>query len=396
MRKQASPTKHLVHIGLATAQILFGISAVVGTVGLPSFHPLTFALVRESSATIILLAAAHVTSNYVGRTGGVLSGSLHDWKLFFVSGLGIFLSQAFYITGIKLSSAVAASVWQPSQPIITAAVCMIIGLEKFSCKRVMSILVAFLGCSIMVLGGGGASGEAIGGSGGDRNSFSKLMGQICFFINCCGSSLYVLASKRILATGRYESVTVTAWSYFTASLLMAIFAILTSWSHGISTFLCSDCEGSIWKVPPSAIPALLWFIVMTSSCCYGLITWANKYATGTLVIGYTVLQPVSSAILIQLLVWFGMYESCGSSDESGGRLLKTLTSLAKPCLDEPDIFTAVGAIAVFAGLLGLIWTEPKAPKGKERSDSDHKSDMELNLLEEKKGLLELTDLGDNE
>lgn len=401
-----------------TAQVIFGISAVVGTIGLPSFHPLTFAIVRESNATLLLLLAAHAVSIYSGREGGLLSGSLKkDWKLILVSGLGIFMSQAFYITGIKLSSAVAASVWQPSQPILTAAVCMALGWEPFSCKRVVGILLAFCGCAIMVLGGGGSGGggESLGGGGdGDSGAFANLMGQVSFLINCFGSSLYVLGSKRVLATGRYESITVTAWSYFVATFMMIVFAIVMSWSESLSAFLCSDCEGSIWRVPPSAMPALIWYIIMTSSTAYGLITWANKYATGTLVIGYTVLQPLASAVTIQSLVMFGLYESCSEAvlfqkldddnydhdiDDDGSRtLFSKLTKrllgggseLTKPCLDEPDIYTLVGAIGVVAGLMAIIWTEPK--DGQSNDDEATEFDYEFNYdyeYEENEALMEL-------
>jgi drug/metabolite transporter (DMT)-like permease len=347
-----APSKIYIYSALISAQVIFGISAVVGTIGLPSFHPLTFALVRESNATLLLLLAAHVVSIYSGREGGLLSGSLKDWKLIFVSGLGIFMSQAFYIVGIKLSNAVAASVWQPSQPILTAAVCMMMGWEQFNFHRVLGILVAFLGCAIMVMGGGAATGESLGGGGDEFTSgFSDLMGQISFLINCLGSSLYVLASKRVLATGRYESVTVTAWSYLTATFMMAVFGILMSWSEPMSLFLCSDCEGSVWRVPPSAIPALIWYIIMTSSTAYGLITWANKYATGTLVIGYTVLQPMASAVLIQTLISFGIFQSCSVAAEGSRSLLlgRIMDELVRPCLDEPDRYTAFGAVGVVTG-----------------------------------------------
>jgi len=353
---EQAPSKFVTNAALVTAQVIFGISAVVGTIGLPSFHPLTFALIRESSATILLLIAAHFYSLSAGREEGILSGHLEDWRKFAISGLGIFGSQAFYIIGIKLSSAVAASVWQPSQPIITAAVCMILGWEPFSFGRCFGILVAFLGCAIMVLGGGGGAGEAIGGEGpaGDNGAFSQLMGQFSFLLNCFGSSLYVLASKHIISCGRYESVAITAWSYAVASFYMLIFAVVMSWSTVLSRFLCYDCDDNIWHVPRKAIPAMIWFVVFTSAGSYGLITWANKHATGTLVIGYTVMQPVASAIMIQMLVVGGIYEGCTAVarrillDDNGGI-----------CLDQPDKFTAIGAIGVFAGLLIIIFTEPK-------------------------------------
>ena len=50
----SSPSKFRVHGALFTVQVIFGISAVVGSIGLPRFHPLTFALYRESSAAILL------------------------------------------------------------------------------------------------------------------------------------------------------------------------------------------------------------------------------------------------------------------------------------------------------------------------------------------------------
>ena len=353
-----SPQKLLVYSALLSAQVIFGISAVIGTIGLPSFHPLTFALVREANATLLLLIAAHIVSIHAGRTKGLLSGNMkQDWKVIFISGLGIFMSQAFYIAGIKLSSAVSASVWQPSQPIITAGVCMMMGWEPYNFHRVLGILVAFLGCLIMVLGGGNVTGESLGGEGIDVGAFSSLMGQVAFLINCFGSSLYVLASKRVLATGRYESVAVTAWSYLVATGIMAIFAVVLSWSKTMSTFLCHDCEGSVWRVPGSAVPALIWYIIMTSSTAYGLITWANKYASSSLVSGYTVVQPVASAILIQVLVTFGVYESCsvGVDGTSTRNLMlstgRALSDLVKPCLDEPDMYTAFGAIGVVTGKL---------------------------------------------
>jgi drug/metabolite transporter (DMT)-like permease len=306
--------------------------------------------------------------------------------LFLLSGFGIFASQAFYIIGIKLSSAVAASVWQPSQPLITASVCMLMGWEPVNVHRCIGIMIAFVGCAIMVAGGSGSGGEAIGGESDVKaGAFANVVGQLSFLLNCCGTSLYVLSSKTIIATGRYESVTITAWSYVVGSIMMGVFSFVLSWSKGISTFLCSDCHEGIWHVPLSAIPAMLWFIVMTSSVAYGLITWANKYATGTLVIGYSVMQPVASAILIQFLISMGIYDGCEDGNRESNRVLK---GLIKPCLDEPDKFTIIGAIGVFIGLAVVIFTEPKKSEDvlSETDDAD-----QIFELAERQGFLSAYD-----
>lgn len=375
------PKSSMIHAALISAQVIFGISAVVGAIGLPSFHPLTFALIRESCATIVLFVAAHYVSLKAGREKGIWSGSIHDWPKFLVSGFGIFGSQAFYIIGIKLSSAVAASVWQPTQPIFTATVSMVLGWEPFSFERCVGILVAFFGCSVMVLGGGGTAGEAIGGDGADNGAFSQLMGQFSFFLNCLGSSLYVLSSKTIIKTGRYESVAVTGWSYLVASCMMLVFSVLLSLSDGISRFLCSDCSENIWHVPRSAIPAMIFFIFFTSAGSYGLITWANKHASGTMVIGYSVLQPVASAIVIQGLVSLGIFEGC----KAVYRFLEEASDeeVEKVCLDLPDKYTAIGGIGVFCGLMAVIYTEPET---KSETDvitvGDEEDDLLLELTEQ--------------
>jgi drug/metabolite transporter (DMT)-like permease len=152
---------------------------------------------------------------------------------------------------------------------------MMLGWEQFNFHQVFGVLIAFLGCGIMAMNGGDTTDKSLGG-GGDKftSGFSDLMTQMSFLINCLGSSLYVLATKRVLATGYYESVTVIviAWSYLTATFMMAVFGIVMSWSEPMSLFLCSDFEGRVCRVPPSAIPAFIWYIIMTSSSCL----WVNN------------------------------------------------------------------------------------------------------------------------
>jgi len=357
--QKTTPSSYRVHAALIIVQIIFGISAVVGSIGLPSFHPLTFALYRETSASILLAFAAHVVSIRAGRVGGLCSGSCQDLGIILLAGFGIFASQACFIVGIKLSGAIAASVWQPSQPILTAAACMLLKWEPYNTARVIGILIAFFGCAVMVVGGDGASaGESIGGDapagGAHRSTFSNLIGQASFFVNCLGSALYVLTSKVVLSTGRYESLAVTAWGYIIAASLMGVVSSIFSLSPTLTNFLCSDCiGGNPWHVPKNAIPAMIFFVIFTSSTAYALMTWANKYATGTLVIGYSVMQPVASAILIQVLVTLGMYHGCSEDVVAIGDEEEDV------CLDEPDLYTLLGAIGVFSGLFIIIWTEPK-------------------------------------
>ena len=101
------------------------------------------------------------------------------------------------------------------------------------------------------------------------------------------------------------------------------------------------------------MPALLYYIFFASVGSYGLLTWANQHATGTLVMSYTVLQPVSTALLTTALLTVGLVASCQTL------LLSQEEPQDKACLDFPSFGTFCGMLGVFGGLALIISTEPK-------------------------------------
>jgi drug/metabolite transporter (DMT)-like permease len=137
---------------------------------------------------------------------------MNDCSFFFFfthkQGFFIFLNQSCFIIGIKLSNAVAASIWQPSQPIITAAICMFMGWEDFSVMRLIGIIIAFAGCATMVaLSSNSTSSNDIG---------SEIAGNLFFFFNCLGTALYVIFSKKALVV--FPSICVTVKASLLSSL----------------------------------------------------------------------------------------------------------------------------------------------------------------------------------
>mmetsp|Transcript_16691 Transcript_16691/g.19820 ORF Transcript_16691/g.19820 Transcript_16691/m.19820 type:complete len:134 (+) Transcript_16691:2-403(+) len=104
--------------------------------------------------------------------------------------------------------------------------------------------------------------------------------------------------------------------------------------------------------------------------------------------GYWVMQPVASAILIQALISFGLYKGCGGDDDGNGSVIP-VGGLEEEdggvCLDEPDRYTIFGALGVFVGLFVVIWTEPSEGGGDIGSSAG--DDVEAKAL-----LLEMTDI----
>lgn len=177
-----------------------------------------------------------------------------------------------------------------------------------------------------------------------------LVGNFLFFINCLGTSLYVILSKNVLQI--YAPLVVTAWSYSIAAIFMALTTLLASTSTSFMAFLCPECTTQ-WHIPTGALFALAYFILFNSCAAYAIITWVNNYATGTLVMGYTVLQPVTAALLTLLLLSLGAVSSCEATQQH-----KDGKDIA--CLDPPGWGSLCGMVGVFAGLYLMITTEPKS------------------------------------
>jgi drug/metabolite transporter (DMT)-like permease len=357
-----TPKAYVVNASLILCQLFFGLGSVITALGLPASNPFAFGLYREISAGLLLLAAAHITTK---TTSSVVPSGVSqsfqaliyplrtDLETFLLLGLFIFGNQAAIVAGVKLLGPVTAAVWQPSQPIMTAAISMVSGREPWNSKRIAGIIFATFGCMAMVLIMSKTKQQHAHTAIIDGNEFdiniqsldtSKLMvGHALFFTNCLCTSLYVIISKRPLQ--KYPPLLVTAWSYNLAAVFMSATCFVTSSSVHMMTFLCPDCT-STWTIPFGAIPALLYNILFNSVLAYGILTWANQYATGTLVMIFTVLQPVTAAMVTVLLVnLLQVYPNCKEVDN------------ATKCLDPPSFATIVGMIGVVSGLLLVVSTE---------------------------------------
>mmetsp|Transcript_13120 Transcript_13120/g.24858 ORF Transcript_13120/g.24858 Transcript_13120/m.24858 type:complete len:418 (+) Transcript_13120:125-1378(+) len=398
MRKDSNSNEQLrMHGALILANVFFGVGGVVGALGLKATHPLSFALLREFWAGLILLGISIYLQNvndHEAETSKRLSPSSHHssswlypllawrvhWKSFVLLGLAVFGNQAGFIVGIKMAGPVTAAVWQPSQPIFTAAISMALLLEPPQRKRILGITVAFIGCITMVLIKHNSntkqdtSTEAVH----QHNAARYLMGNAFFFANCLCTSLYVILSKRMLAL--YPALLVTAWSYNFASLCMLGATVTAAALPASQAFFCPECsrDDPFWYIAPSAQFALVYYIVFASVGSYGLLTWANQFATGTLVMSYTVLQPCTAALLTTALLVLGVVVNCQQQEQ----LFLTDEMQLEACLDYPTLGTFCGMLGVFGGLALIIATEPSSThptendKHEDGADSDEDDGVE--------------------
>jgi len=412
----SNTTKIHVHCALVFGQVCFGVGSVVTALGLPAVPPLVFALYREIAAGLILLVGSGILETEAlsdlidlerskaklkSKSNATLVKALvprRDVVRFLWLGAMVYGNQACFLAGIKLAGPVAGAIWQPSQPLWTATISMATGQEPFNARRMVAVLVAFAGCVFMVVSSSSISVAGGGGGGWFRfrsrsrvllqdegsysdhsnDSVSTWIGNGLFLINCLCTSVYVLSS-RAPSFQRYPPLWITATTYTIAAGFMIPTAVLVSASKDLSAFFCPECEyehgssssSSYWSIPPSAMGALAYNVVFTSVIAYGILMWANKKSsTGTMVMAYTVLQPVTAAVLTVALVRIlRVVPECSRN---------TSTSMpAAACLDPPGWGSVVGTLAVLIGLCLVVETEPSSDSNRNKDKTgERKHEME--------------------
>jgi len=268
---------------LVIIQIGFGSYAVI-VKKFSAIDPLIFSLMRDAACFPLLLGVAIFLE-------GRHRPQLRHLPLFFGLGLtGMFGNQVLFIYGLYFTSSTIASIFQPLIPVITCAIAMITGIEKFDYKAWDSWLKLWAICTA----GGGAvimvTSKGTNFSGGSQ----AFLGYILLLGNTSSMAIYVLLQKKFLfykdEMGKdvclYPPTTACAWSYGFGALIMGLCAI----PYSIIKPSVLDLSNIEFIYP------LIYAVFISSAMCYGLINYATSLTSATVVTAFWPLQVPTSAI----------------------------------------------------------------------------------------------------
>jgi len=168
-------------------------------------------------------------------------------------------------------------------------------MERLTPRKLFGASLTVAGALCLVL---------LSADGSSRNERSPQLGQVFFAINCLASSLEVVLWRRLLrhATSPLAHFAVMAESYLVAACLMAIACVGVSFSPAVVNFFCPECHGSAWHLPPPALLAIGYSVVVQTIVGYLAQAWALRYAESSLASLYATAQSIMAAALCCLLL----------------------------------------------------------------------------------------------
>lgn len=264
-----------VHLTLLIVQLSFGGFHVVAKAALTDLAPMALAALRIVIATPILVFLAWRRDRFLptARDMPVLA---------LLGGLGVFLNQVLFITGLKHTTATNASILMTSLPVFAVAAAAVLGIEKLTVQRAGGILLSVAGALILVnpFRFSNAPGAALGNA-------LILGNSLCY-------ALFLVLQRPVLA--RIPWRTVIAWSfiYGGAGVLLA------------ATPAIAGLELS--RIPAATWLGVLYIALFATVFAYAANTWAVRRSSPALVAAYGTIQPLvavmlAAAILGERLGW---------------------------------------------------------------------------------------------
>ena len=277
------------HAALLVAALIYSGYNVLLARALASLSPVAFSLYRELAAIPLTYAwAAHLE-------GGVrLPTTKHERVRLLALGMVLGVYQLCFATGVALTSATTAGIFQAVEPTTAAIMGAALGLEPMTRARAAAALLA--GAGVLLL-------EA---SGGVR---PNLLGCALLFCQGVGIAAYCLLQRTLVRGDASDEppvlderardepwgpITVTAHALPVAAFVLACAAVLDT-LLGVEKPFGATQRRRLSR--PDALAALAYATILSSTVGYSLRAYANRFVDSATLVLYNAVQPPLTALL---------------------------------------------------------------------------------------------------
>ncbi|MEW5785963.1 MAG: DMT family transporter [Bacillota bacterium] len=200
---------NLIYLLMVLVAIFWGGTFNAATFALKDLEPFTVAFFRFAITVLFLAPLSR-------RALATAKVSKRDLCGFFLMGLtGVFAYNAFFLTGMRFTSAVNGSLIVSASPMVTTLLAIPFLHEKITMTKLSGFLLSFLGVTLVVSGGSLYNLLALQVNKGDLIILGGMLSW----------SLYALVGKRVMS--RFSPLVTTTYSILFGALLLLPCALLS-------------------------------------------------------------------------------------------------------------------------------------------------------------------------
>eukprot|EP00966_Prymnesium_polylepis_P175780 4068879-Prymnesium_polylepis.1 len=268
-------------------------------------HPLLFGLARTAIAGLGLGCAWACGAAACGGLRRALPSVralvTSDGTQLVVTTSFLFCAELFNILGIRMAGADAASLWLPAQPLCTAMLTALLGIERFSAVRSAGLAIAVVSCVATV--SGTTSGAEPGGVG--------ALGTLSLLLGGLSGAAYIVSSKPLLQRG-HAPILLGSASLLGCAFLLSAALGGSRWLHRLdpelhAIILCDRARDTLCGASSSTLGARGWTAALFHAAVgtalpRRLELFANRVLRSSLVSAFCALQPVAAVAIVSTVI----------------------------------------------------------------------------------------------
>ena len=286
------PSRAVLGASIALVILIWAVNFIAAKIGLRSLPAATLASFRVVLAGAVMIPFYLVCSRLPAfaetaetRRRGLTLGDL--WTFLYMGFFGVTVNQICFTVGLRYTSVSHASVIVGMGPIYTLIFAVLFKLETATWRKAIGMVIALAGIAFMA------------SENGISTHSPSLLGDAITMTGSIGFAMYMVLGKRL--GGRYDPLTMTAFSHYAGALMVLPVAIYRAVTLGSLEH---------WRaVAWSGWAALAYMAVFSSALAYVFYFWLLRYLEASQLSAFTYILPVVATVLG--ILWLGEKGSWG-------------------------------------------------------------------------------------
>jgi drug/metabolite transporter (DMT)-like permease len=289
-----APSRILLGASIGFVILIWAVNFIAAKIGLRSLPAATLASFRVVLAGLVMIPF-YLFCSWLPAFAEAAEArrpelTLRDFWIFLYMGFfGVTINQVCFTVGLRYTSVSHAAVIVGMGPIYTLIFAVLFKMETATWRKAMGMVMAFAGIAFMT------------SENGISAHSPSLLGDAITMTGSVGFAMYAVLGKRL--GGRYDPLTMTAFSHYAGALIVLPVAIY----RAITLGSLEQWRAIAW----SGWAALFYMAIFSSAVAYLFYFWLLRYLEASQLSAFTYLLPVVATALG--ILWLGEKGSWGQA-----------------------------------------------------------------------------------